>query len=113
MIDDNMKRSIYYLLEMIDERGTIVSELQWKDVREQFDLVFPDFFRALRAAGVVPSAKEERVLMLTKLNYTISEIAYIMQVKESSVHTANYRFRKKYGLAADQPFKIIIEQLVA
>ncbi|GAA4332745.1 tetratricopeptide repeat protein [Flaviaesturariibacter amylovorans] len=90
-------------------RATILTPQEWTAFRNLFEKVHPDFFRKLRERYPSLSPAETRLLTLTKLGMSTSEMATTLGVSPESVKKTRQRLRRELEL----PQAANIEDLVA
>jgi tetratricopeptide (TPR) repeat protein/DNA-binding CsgD family transcriptional regulator len=76
-------------------QASIITEEQWRDFRQKFERVYPNFFAQIQTAVTDITESEKRFVALTKLDLTGNEIAAMLGVSPESVIKTRYRFRKK------------------
>ena len=72
-----------------------MTEEHWRDFRQKFERVYPNFFSDLQAKVPDATESEKRLVALTKLDLTGNEIAAMLGVSPDSIIKTRYRFNKK------------------
>jgi tetratricopeptide (TPR) repeat protein/DNA-binding CsgD family transcriptional regulator len=76
------------------------SEKDWKTFETQFNMVFPNFVKALSEKYPRLTPAELRVASLLKMNMATKEIARLLSVSTRNVESHRYSIRKKIKLRA-------------
>lgn len=76
-------------------QASIMTDEQWRDFRQKFERVYPNFFNQIQLSVPDITESEKRFAALTKLGMTGNEIALMLGVSPESVIKTRYRFRKK------------------
>jgi len=97
---------------VIKLRDTINDENDWTAFRVYFDMVFPDFFEALKRYKALDfTMYEQRLLALIKIGLTNKEIARILIISRNSVVRAKYRLRQKFEFDETKAFEEFVVNL--
>ncbi|GEM_PF-2283403 len=81
-------------LEQLAELKILTDE-DWRRFKLLFDRVYPDFFEKLTQSSLSFTKGEKRLLGLTKLNMSHSEIADTLGISSESVSKSRFRLKKK------------------
>jgi len=93
------KDDVIIIQEIINELNSKVSENQWEDYQQNFNHLYPSFFKNLLAEFPGLSSKDLKLCSYLKLNMSSKEIAQITHMTPNSVEVARSRLRKKLGLS--------------
>lgn len=87
------------ILEKLYE-ATILTEEDWINFKRMFEKVHVDFFVRLKEKYPDLTVAETRLIVLTKLNLSITEIANMLGISPDSVRKTGSRLRKKLNLSS-------------
>ncbi len=76
-------------------------EKDWKDFNAYFESINKNFYTRLKEAYPDISPNDLRLCALIKMNRSIKEMAFILNISPDSVKTARYRLRKKLHLQTE------------
>lgn len=79
-------------------RENISHDDDWKTFNQNFDIVYEDFTRRLRAAHPSINANEQRICCYLKMGLNSKDIAPLVNISPRSVDMSRYRLRKKLDL---------------
>ncbi|RYD98135.1 MAG: tetratricopeptide repeat protein [Sphingobacteriales bacterium] len=92
-------------------RATILTPQEWTVFRNDFERVYPDFFRRLRDRYPSLSPAEIRLLALTKLGLSTPEMAAMLGVSPDSVKKSRQRLRKELDLPQASNLQQVVDDL--
>lgn len=81
-------------------QATILTEEDWTNFKRMFEKVHADFFVRLKEKYPDLTVAETRLIVLTKLNLSITEIANMLGISPDSVRKTGSRLRKKLNLSS-------------
>jgi len=81
-------------------QATILTEEDWTNFKRMFEKVHVDFFVRLKEKYPDLTLAEIRLIALTKLNLSVTEIANMLGISPDSVRKTGSRMRKKLNLAS-------------
>ena len=81
-------------------RATILTEEDWINFKRMFEKVHVDFFVRLKEKYPDLTVAETRLIVLTKLNLSVTEIANMLGISPDSVRKTGSRLRKKLNLSS-------------
>lgn len=91
--------------------ATLLTDKDWIEFKELFNKVHKGFFIKLKEKSPDLTESDMRLLALTKLNISTRQMAQMLGISPSSVHTARYRLRKKMSLPEEAQLEEIVEQI--
>ncbi|WP_346237158.1 7TM diverse intracellular signaling domain-containing protein [Niabella insulamsoli] len=97
--------SIFKLIE-----NSYTDESDWKDFKEQFKALNPNFVSSLLAAHPDLTKSEIRLITLLKIGYSQKEVAEILHIAPESVKKARSRVRKKMHLDENQRLSVYLNK---
>ncbi|RYY40436.1 MAG: tetratricopeptide repeat protein [Chitinophagaceae bacterium] len=92
-------------------RATILTPQDWTAFRNDFEKVYPDFFKRLRERYPTLSPAETRLLALTKLGLSTPEMAAMLGVSPDSVKKTRQRLRKELELPQASSLQQLVDDL--
>jgi tetratricopeptide (TPR) repeat protein/DNA-binding CsgD family transcriptional regulator len=98
-----------YIQQLAD--ATLLTDKDWNEFKELFVKVHKGFFIKLKEKVPDLTEADMRVLALTKLNINTKQMAQMLGISPSSVHTARYRLRKKMSLPEESQLEELVEQI--
>ncbi|MEP1033518.1 hypothetical protein [Ekhidna sp.] len=108
-LKENVNRELRHLVKRLD-RNTRLEE-SWNDFRLHFDQISDNFSQKLLQRYPTLSRNELRLCCLIKLNLSIKELAFILNISNHSAKTARYRLRKKMGLSRSDNLRHILNSI--
>lgn len=78
---------------------------EWEDFKLHFEKVHNSFFKELNKRYPQLSSNDEKILAYIKVNMSTSQIAGLLNVQDSTIHTKKYRLRKKMKLPKNADIK--------
>lgn len=81
-------------------QATILTEEDWINFKRMFEKVHADFFVRLKEKYPDLTVAETRLIVLTKLNLSVTEIANMLGISPDSVRKTGSRLRKKLNLSS-------------
>ena len=82
-------------------QATILTEEDWINFKRMFEKVHADFFVRLKEKYPDLTVAETRLIVLTKLNLSVTEIANMLGISPDSVRKTGSRMRKKLNLQSN------------
>ena len=82
------------------QKTNILTQEDWIDFKKKFETIYPEFFRKIINIKSITSS-EVRLLCLSKLNLSSTEIAAIIGVSPQSTRITWYRFKNKHNLSKE------------
>jgi DNA-binding CsgD family transcriptional regulator len=98
--------------EEIEEKlhyATILTETDWIEFKRLFVKVHKNFFDVLNQKYPDLTQAETRLLALTKLKLTVSEMAHMLGISADSVRKTRLRLRKKLNLPEEVSLEDILD----
>ena len=95
-------------LGLLDEFNLTYKE-QWKDFKNSFSEIYPDFEKNIIAKAGAVSSAELRLMMLHKLGLSNKEIAQTLLISADGVKKAKYRLYKKIGISTSEDLCAFLE----
>ena len=93
------ERQVEYLQQLSD--STLLTDEEWNKFRNLFEKVHRGFFVRLKEKAHDLTEADLRLLALTKLNISTRQMAQMLGISPSSIHTARYRLRKKLSFSEE------------
>lgn len=90
---DEQAEHLEYIRQLSD--ASLLTDDEWERFKTLFEKVHKGFFVGIRTQLPDITEAELRLLALIKLNIPNKQIAHMLGISPSSVHTARYRLRKK------------------
>jgi tetratricopeptide (TPR) repeat protein len=91
--------------------STILTEEDWKNFRQMFDLVYPGFFIRLKEKLQDLTPAETRLLALTKLQLAPKEMASMLGISYDAIKKSRQRLRKKINLPEEGSLDELVEMI--
>ena len=91
----------------------ILTEFGWRNFREAFEEIHPQFFIQLRHHYPTLSTDELRLSALIKLNLSLKDMATILRMSPEGVKAERYKLRKKCALKENDGLEEFIEKITA
>lgn len=95
-----------YLQQLSD--ASLLTDGQWDRFKELFCKVYKGFFADIKNRIPDITEAELRLIALLKLNISNKQMAHMLGISPSSVHTARYRLRKKMAGKEDRQLAELI-----
>lgn len=93
------------------QSSTILTEEEWDDFRQMFELVHSGFLYRLREKFPNLSPAETRIIALAKLRLDNKEMAGMMGIGVSTIRNHKFRLRKKLGILDEDAFSSLIHSI--
>jgi len=93
------KSNIEAIQEVIDDLNSNVNEKQWSDYQQNFNELYPVFYKNLLSEFPTLTPTELKLCSFLKLNMSSKKIAQITHMATNSVEVSRSRLRKKLGLS--------------
>lgn len=97
---DQVRNELTSLLGIIKQ--TKADQRYWKDFKQYFNEVNPDFFKTLAHRHPCLTPKDLKYCCYLSLNLSNNEITRLMGINQESVRTHKYRLKKKMALSKEQ-----------
>ncbi len=90
--------------------STILTDEDWRNFRNLFEQVHPQFLPQLKERYSDLSPGETRILILTKLKLSTREMATMLGITVDAIRKARYRLRKRLNFDKESSFIAAIEE---
>jgi len=91
--------------------SAILTEDDWNEFRRLFEKVHADFFGKLKGKYPDLTLAETRLLALTKLQLSVSEMAHMLGISPNSVRKTSLRLRKKLNMENGTDLSELVENI--
>lgn len=93
------------------QQATILSDEQWEEFRQMFDMVHKGYLTRLKEKFPELSPTEIRFITLNKLKLTGKEMATVMGVGADAIRQYRHRLRKKLGLSEEGELAELVDSI--
>ncbi len=115
-----LKEQILNKIHVNDDKQTIVNTLRetklitpqdWVGFRSSFEIIYPNFIKKVLDLHPQITSQETKVLVLSCLNFSYSEQAFVLGVSEQAVRRVWYRFRSKNNIDKNSSLTEYVEYI--
>jgi len=91
--------------------STILTDDDWAHFCSLFEKVYPGFLERLRDKFLDLSPAEMRLVILTKLNLSMRDMAHMLGVSIDAIRKSRYRLRKKLNLEEESNLEVLTQKI--